>query len=99
MSDPVGVRDHLPPSWLYAAHSRAVEFGFGQDLARLSDEKWAILCQAVELTVAEKGAPPAGWRDTLARQAGRTPPEEKQRDDTDARLAERGEVFAIDDDA
>ncbi len=98
MSDPIGASADLSPRWLDAAHARAVELGFGPDLAGLGDARWDVLCQAVELTVAD-GAPPPGWQTILARQAGRIPASERRQDMADARLAERGEVFAVDDDA
>lgn len=99
MSDPVGTSASLPPKWLDAAHARAAEFGFGQDLAGLGELRWQVVCQAVELTMPGREAPPSDWLDLLTRQAGRTPPAEQRQDVTDARLAEQGEVFAADDDA
>lgn len=98
MSDPIGASADLSPRWLDAARARAAELGFGQDLAGLGDARWDVLCQAVELTVADD-APPRGWQTILARQAGRTAAAEWRQDRADARLAERGEVFAVDDDA
>jgi hypothetical protein len=99
MSDPIGASTTLPPQWLDTAHARAVELGFGQDLAGLGEARWQVLCQAVELTVPDEGRTPAGWRAALARQAGRVPASERRQDAADARLAEKGEVFATDDDA
>jgi hypothetical protein len=107
MSNPVGTPVSLPPQWLATAHARAAELGFGQDLAGLGDNRWEVLCQAVELTVAETGSTPPDWRAALARQAGRTATSEQpdadedvlRQDRADARLAEKGEVFAVDDDA
>jgi hypothetical protein len=107
MSHPVGTPVSLSPQWLATAHARAAEFGFGQDLAGLGDHRWEVLCQAVELTVAETGPTPPDWRSALARQAGRTATSEHpvadeatlRQDRADVRLAEKGEVFAVDDDA
>jgi hypothetical protein len=99
MSDPVGASAALSPRWLDAAHARAAEFGFGQDLAGLGEARWEALCQAVELTVSGENEPPAGWRTALARQAGRVSEDERRQNAADARLAARGEVFAVDDDA
>lgn len=107
MSNPIGTPVSLPPQWLATAHARAAELGFGQDLAGSGDNRWEVLCQAVELTVAETDPPPPDWRSALARQAGRMKPSEQQeanetvlrQDQADARLAEKGEVFAVDDDA
>lgn len=98
MSDPIGASADLSPRWLDTARARSVELGFGRDLAGMGDARWDVLCQAVELTVPD-GAPPPGWRTILARQAGRTPTAERRQDRADALLAERGEVFAVDDDA
>ena len=98
MSDPVGTPVTLSPGTLDAARARAHEFGFGDDLAGLGENRWQVLCQAVELTVAHKGNLPDGWQADLARQAGRGGAATRQ-DLADARLAEQGEVFAVDDDA
>lgn len=98
MSEPVGTPVALSPSYLDAARARAHEFGFGDDLAGLGENRWQVLCQAVELTVAHEGNLPDGWQADLARQAGRDGGTTRQ-DLADTRLAEQGEVFAVDDDA
>ncbi|GJD36171.1 hypothetical protein [Methylobacterium aerolatum] len=99
MSDPLGATASLPPHWLAAARDRATELGFGPDLAALGDAPWEVVCQAVELTVADDRPIPPDWRAALARQAGRTSSTDLRQDRADARLAEVGEVFAVDDDA
>ena len=99
MSDPIGTTDSLPPNWLAAARDRATAFGFGSDLASLGEARWEVVCQAVELMVDDERSVPPDWRAVLARQAGRPSSADLYRDQADTRLADEGEVFAVDDDS
>ena len=95
MTDPA-----LPPGWVAAARDAAAELGLGTDLSGMGAEPWGRICRRVAQAMAGRGeAPPPGWEAALARQAGRADPDELARDEADAVLAARGEVFGIEDDA
>ena len=89
-----------PPEWLASAQSNARNLGLTQELADLSPEHWQRVLANVEAKMRMQGAAlPADWREALAQQAGRTDPVALTKDEADTRLAEKGEVFATEDDA
>lgn len=99
-----------PPSgWTAAATQAAAELGLGTDWVALAAPDWTRLCRrAGEILAGQGHAPPAGWEGALARALGRPDPaaardelaqDELAQDAANTVLAERGEVFAPEDDA
>ncbi|MET3484206.1 hypothetical protein [Methylobacterium sp. 1973] len=99
-----------PPSgWTAAATQAAAELGLGTDWAALAAPDWTRLCRrAGEILAGQGHAPPAGWDAALAHALGRPDPavardelaqDELAQDAANTVLAERGEVFAPEDDA
>ncbi|MGH1590392.1 hypothetical protein ACRBEV_21210 [Methylobacterium phyllosphaerae] len=93
-----------PPGWTEAAAGAAAELGLGTDFAALDAQDWARLCRRSGEILAGRGhALPPGWDGALARAVGRPDPavprDELARDEADTLLAEKGEVFAPEDDA
>lgn len=91
----------VPPSeWTEAATRAATELGLGPALAGLDVAGWERVCRRAASILAGQGSPlPPGWECTLARALGRADPDVLARDEADALLAEKGEVFAPEDDA
>jgi hypothetical protein len=91
-----------PPGWAAAASRAAREFGLDADFPAMDPASWDQVCRRAGAILADQGqALPVGWEDALARAAGRTDPAggELARDEADTILAEKGEVFAPEDDA
>ncbi|GAN50414.1 hypothetical protein ABID82_004757 [Methylobacterium sp. PvP062] len=87
-----------------AADQAATELGLGTDWAALGAPDWARVCRRAGAILAGQGQAPApGWDGALARALGRPAPaadrDELARDAADTVLAEKGEVFAPEDDA
>ncbi|SDA21413.1 hypothetical protein SAMN02799622_02727 [Methylobacterium sp. UNC378MF] len=94
-----------PPSgWTEAAKEAAAELGLETDWSALDAPDWARLCRrAGEILGGQGHALAPGWDGALARALGRPDPvavpDELARDTANTVLAEKGEVFAPEDDA
>jgi hypothetical protein len=91
------------PAWVEAATRAAAELGLGEP-ATLEARDWARVSRRAGEILAGQGHPlPPGWDGALARAVGRPGPgatgDELARDEADTVLAEKGEVFAPEDDA
>ena len=94
-----------PPGWAEAAVRAGTELGVGSTFAEMDGVDWDRVCHRTGAILAEQGqALPPGWDRALARAVGRAdpgPPADAPlaQDMADAVLAEKGEVFAPEDDA
>ncbi|MCJ2139634.1 hypothetical protein [Methylobacterium sp. E-066] len=89
-----------PPDWIATATRAAAELGLGSDVARLDGQAWARLRGRTAEILSAQGTPlPPDWEGALARALGRADADELARDEADTVLAEKGEVFAPEDDA
>ena len=101
-----------PPRWAEAAARAGTELGLGSAFALMDPASWDRVCRRAGEILAEQGqALPAGWERALARVSGRADPHaaaggsaddsagDLARDEADTVLAEKGEVFAPEDDA
>ncbi|MCJ2123880.1 hypothetical protein [Methylobacterium sp. J-077] len=89
-----------PPAWTAAAAQAAADLGLGGAVAALDAQSWARLRDRTAAILAAQGSPPPpDWERALARALGRADADELARDEADAVLAEKGEVFAPEDDA
>lgn len=101
-----------PPGWTEtatraatrAATAAATELGLGTDWSALDAADWARVCRRAGAILAGQGhAPAPGLDGALARALGRPDPaaarDELARDAANTVLAEKGEVFAPEDDA
>ncbi|MHB2207863.1 hypothetical protein [Methylobacterium sp. CM6257] len=89
-----------PPEWTAAAARAGTELHLGTDFAGMDAAAWEQVCRRVGQILAGTGpALPPGWERALARAVGRPDPDELARDAADTVLAEKGEVFAPEDDA
>jgi hypothetical protein len=84
-----------------AAAQAAVELGLGSAaLAGLDAQAWGRIRGRTAEILAVHGSPlPPDWERALARALGRADADELARDEADTVLAEKGEVFAPEDDA
>jgi hypothetical protein len=104
MTDPSATNTPAPSAWIGAATNAATraaaELGLGSACAGLDAEAWARLRDRSAAILAAEGHPlPPDWEQLLARALGRADPEVLARDEADTVLAEKGEVFAPEDDA
>lgn len=94
-----------PPGWAEAALQAGTELGLGSAFAEMDPADRDRICQRAGQILAEHGqALPPGWARAMARLLGGAdsdPPADDAlaRDTADTVLAERGEVFAPEDDA
>ena len=101
---PPGPADAATRAATQAATEAATELGLGTDWAALGAPDWARVCRRAGAILAGQGQAPApGWDGALARALGRPDPaasrDELARDAANTVLAEKGEVFAPEDDA
>ncbi|MCJ2048580.1 hypothetical protein [Methylobacterium sp. J-070] len=92
----------VPPGWAEAAARAGTELGLGTAFAVMDPEAWEQVCRRAGAILAGQGqTPPPGWERALARASGRADPDGDAlaRDEADTVLAEKGEVFAPEDDA
>ena len=98
------------PGWAEAAARAGTELGLGSAFALMDPASWDRVCRRAGAILAGQGqALPAGWERALAQVEGRAEPQAAHgdvpagdilaRDEADAVLAEKGEVFAPEDDA
>ncbi|MCJ2057271.1 hypothetical protein MKL09_11970 [Methylobacterium sp. J-048] len=94
-----------PPAWAAAARQAAAELDLGGALAGLDAVSWARLRDRAAAILTAGGGPlPLDWERALAGTVGRADPDALARDilahdEADTVLAEKGEVFAPEDDA
>jgi hypothetical protein len=94
-----------PPGWAEAAAQAATELGLGTAFPAMPPTDWDRVCRRAGQILAARGEVlPPGWARGVARAAGRSdsadgPGDELARDEADTVLAEKGEVFAPEDDA
>ncbi|MBE7246689.1 MAG: hypothetical protein INR63_17235 [Actinomycetospora chiangmaiensis] len=94
-----------PPGWAEAATRAGTELGLGTDFTALDATAWERVCRRAGQILAGQGqALPPGWEGALARLFGRGAAaipagDTLARDEADTVLAEKGEVFAPEDDA
>jgi hypothetical protein len=89
-----------PPEWAQAAAQAGTELGLGPALSGVDADQWARVCRRAGQILAGRGhVLPPGWDRALARSLGRADPDVLAHDEADAILAEKGEVFAPEDDA
>ncbi|MGU3404112.1 hypothetical protein [Methylobacterium brachiatum] len=103
-TEPAATDTPAPSAWTDAATNAAAraaaELGLGGAVAGLDTEAWARLRDRTAALLAAEGRPlPPDWERALARALGRADPEVLARDEADTVLAEKGEVFAPEDDA
>ena len=89
-----------PPAWAEIATRAVTELGLGTDCAGIGAQDWARVRDRAAEILAGQGDPlPPDWERALARSVDRADPDVLARDEADAVLAEKGEVFAAEDDA
>ena len=94
-----------PPGWAEAAVRAGTELGVGSAFAGMDATDWDRVCRRTgEILVRQGQSLPPGWDRAMARAVGRADPgfpADKQlaQDRADTVLAEKGEVFAPEDDA
>ncbi|SDN66646.1 hypothetical protein SAMN05216360_11070 [Methylobacterium phyllostachyos] len=94
-----------PPGWAEAAVHAGTELGVGSAFAGMDAADWDRVCRRTgEILVRQGRALSPGWDQAMARAVGRADPappvdEPLAQDTADAALAEKGEVFAPEDDA
>ncbi|GJE14396.1 MULTISPECIES: hypothetical protein [Methylobacterium] len=94
-----------PPGWAEAVARAGTELGLGTAYAVMDPATWdRVRRRAGEILAGQGQALPAGWERALDRVSGRADPDggagdALARDEADAVLAEKGEVFAPEDDA
>ncbi|MCJ2073275.1 hypothetical protein MKK75_31575 [Methylobacterium sp. J-030] len=94
-----------PPGWAEAALQAGTELGLGNAFAAMDPADWDRVCRRTGQILAGQGqALPPGWERAVARllrgaDAGLPADDALARDTADAVLAEKGEVFAPEDDA
>jgi hypothetical protein len=94
-----------PPGGTEAAARAGTELEAGTGFAQMDPATWEQVCRRAGQILVEQGQTlPPGWDRALARALGRADPDdpasgELARDEADVVLAEKGEVFAPEDDA
>lgn len=94
-----------PPGWAEAATRAGTELGLGTAFAEMDAPAWERVCRrAGQILVGQGQSPAPGWEGALARMFGRGASglpagDALARDEADTVLAEKGEVFAPEDDA
>lgn len=104
MTEPVETPSPAPPAWIAAATRAGAELGLGSAFSGMDAAAWdRVRVRAAEILAAQGDPPPPDWARMLARALGRTDSVDDRailaRDEADTVLAEKGEVFAPEDDA